>query len=138
MRDTLEISWYAEQNSMHSAAMEEHPAPQNSTSNCLQQAPSHKKYLTTTTVFFDFSLLSPATYHITKLFVEKRKYISRINVSAISVNEMEENMLLTGAEIIAEVLIEQNATTIFGYPGGAVLNIYDALYKYRDQISVTS
>lgn len=43
-------------------------------------------------------------------------------------------MLLTGAEIIAEVLIEQNATTIFGYPGGAVLNIYDALYKYQDKI----
>ncbi|MDU9376666.1 Acetolactate synthase large subunit [Methanocorpusculaceae archaeon Sp1] len=43
-------------------------------------------------------------------------------------------MLLTGAEIIAEVLIEQGATTIFGYPGGAVLNIYDALYEYRDKI----
>ena len=46
----------------------------------------------------------------------------------------EKNMLLTGAEIIAEVLIEQGATTIFGYPGGAVLNIYDALYEYRDKI----
>ena len=43
-------------------------------------------------------------------------------------------MKLTGADIIAEVLIEQGVDTIFGYPGGAVLNIYDALYKYSDQI----
>ncbi len=43
-------------------------------------------------------------------------------------------MKLTGADIIAEVLIEQGVDTIFGYPGGAVLNIYDSLYKYSDQI----
>ncbi len=43
-------------------------------------------------------------------------------------------MLLTGADIIAEVLIEQGVDTVFGYPGGAVLNTYDALYKYRDKI----
>ena len=43
-------------------------------------------------------------------------------------------MKLTGADIIAEVLIEQGVDTIFGYPGGAVLNIYDSLYKYRDRI----
>ena len=42
-------------------------------------------------------------------------------------------MLLTGAEIIAEVLLEQQADTVFGYPGGAVLNIYDALYQYPVQ-----
>lgn len=46
-------------------------------------------------------------------------------------------MILTGAEIIAEVLLEQQADTVFGYPGGAVLNIYDALYKYRDKIHHT-
>ena len=43
-------------------------------------------------------------------------------------------MLLTGAEIIAEVLIEQGVDTVFGYPGGSVLNIYDALYAYSDRI----
>ena len=43
-------------------------------------------------------------------------------------------MKLTGAQIMAEVLLEQGADTVFGYPGGAVLNIYDALYEYRDRI----
>lgn len=43
-------------------------------------------------------------------------------------------MKLTGAEIIAECLLEQGVDTVFGYPGGAVLNIYDALYKYSDRI----
>ncbi len=44
-------------------------------------------------------------------------------------------MLLTGAEIIMECLLEQGVDTVFGYPGGAVLFIYDALYKYRDRIN---
>ncbi|QNL44020.1 biosynthetic-type acetolactate synthase large subunit [Oscillibacter hominis] len=44
-------------------------------------------------------------------------------------------MLLTGAEIIVEVLIEQGVTNLFGYPGGAALNIYDALYQRRDRIT---
>lgn len=44
-------------------------------------------------------------------------------------------MLLTGAQIMMECLLEQGATTVFGYPGGAVLNIYDALYEYRDRIT---
>lgn len=43
-------------------------------------------------------------------------------------------MKLNGSEILAEVLIEQGVDTVFGYPGGAVLNIYDALYKYSDKI----
>lgn len=43
-------------------------------------------------------------------------------------------MRLTGADIFAEVLIEQGVDTLFGYPGGAVLNLYDALYKYQDKI----
>lgn len=42
---------------------------------------------------------------------------------------------LTGAEILLECLLEQNVDTIFGYPGGAVLPIYDALYKYSDRIN---
>ena len=44
-------------------------------------------------------------------------------------------MQLNGSEIIAECLIEQGVDTVFGYPGGAVLNIYDALYKYSDRIT---
>ncbi len=43
-------------------------------------------------------------------------------------------MLLTGAQIFVEVLVEQGVDTIFGYPGGAVLNIYDELYKNSDRI----
>ena len=43
-------------------------------------------------------------------------------------------MLLTGAEIIMECLLEQGVDTVFGYPGGAVLNIYDAIYEYQDKI----
>lgn len=43
-------------------------------------------------------------------------------------------MKLNGSEILTEILIEQGVDTVFGYPGGAVLNIYDALYKYRDKI----
>lgn len=44
-------------------------------------------------------------------------------------------MKLTGAEIIIKTLIEQGTTDVFGYPGGQVINIYDALYKYSDQIN---
>ena len=43
-------------------------------------------------------------------------------------------MKLNGSEIIMECLLEQGVDTVFGYPGGAVLNIYDALYKYSDKI----
>ena len=43
-------------------------------------------------------------------------------------------MKLTGAEIILECLLEQGVDTVFGYPGGSVLNIYDALYQYSDKI----
>jgi len=41
---------------------------------------------------------------------------------------------LTGADIIVECLLEQGVDTVFGYPGGAILNVYDALYKNRDKI----
>ncbi|MBR1443845.1 MAG: biosynthetic-type acetolactate synthase large subunit, partial [Firmicutes bacterium] len=43
-------------------------------------------------------------------------------------------MQLTGAEIIVECLKEQGVDTIFGYPGGTALNIYDAIYKHQDEI----
>ena len=38
-------------------------------------------------------------------------------------------MKLTGSQIFVEVLVEQGVDTLFGYPGGAVLNLYDELYK---------
>ena len=44
-------------------------------------------------------------------------------------------MKLNGSEIIVECLKEQNVDTIFGYPGGAILNVYDALYKQSDEIT---
>ena len=43
-------------------------------------------------------------------------------------------MKLNGSQILVEALLEQGVDTIFGYPGGAVLNIYDALYKNQDRI----
>lgn len=43
-------------------------------------------------------------------------------------------MKMTGAQIIIETLLEQGADTVFGYPGGSVLNIYDELYKNSDRI----
>ena len=42
---------------------------------------------------------------------------------------------LTGAEIVIQCLREQGVDTVFGYPGGAILNIYDALYKHQDEIT---
>ncbi len=44
-------------------------------------------------------------------------------------------MKLTGAEIVVRTLIEQGVTDVFGYPGGQIINVYDALYKYRDEIN---
>ena len=44
-------------------------------------------------------------------------------------------MQLTGAEIVIECLKEQGIDTVFGYPGGAILNVYDALYKHSDEIT---
>ena len=42
---------------------------------------------------------------------------------------------LTGAEIVIECLKEQGVDTVFGYPGGAILNIYDALYQHQHEIT---
>ncbi len=44
-------------------------------------------------------------------------------------------MQLTGADILIKTLLDEKVTTIFGYPGGAVLNIYDALYRHSHQIT---
>ena len=43
-------------------------------------------------------------------------------------------MKMTGAQIVLECLLEQHVDTIFGYPGGTILNVYDELYNYRDRI----
>lgn len=42
---------------------------------------------------------------------------------------------LTGSEIVIECLKEQGVDTVFGYPGGTILNVYDALYKHQDEIT---
>lgn len=44
-------------------------------------------------------------------------------------------MKLSGSQIVVETLIEQGVKDVFGYPGGQVINIYDALYEYRDKIN---
>ncbi|WP_330695453.1 biosynthetic-type acetolactate synthase large subunit [Parablautia intestinalis] len=44
-------------------------------------------------------------------------------------------MQLTGAEIVVECLKEQGVDTVFGYPGGTILNVYDALYMHREEIT---
>ncbi|WP_249029447.1 biosynthetic-type acetolactate synthase large subunit [Tannockella kyphosi] len=44
-------------------------------------------------------------------------------------------MILTGADIVVECLLEQGVDTVFGYPGGTILNVYDSLYKYQDKIN---
>lgn len=43
-------------------------------------------------------------------------------------------MQLTGAQVVIECLKEQGVDTVFGYPGGAILNVYDELYKHSDEI----
>ena len=44
-------------------------------------------------------------------------------------------MQLTGSQIVIECLKEQGVDTVFGYPGGAILNVYDQLYKHKDEIT---
>ena len=43
-------------------------------------------------------------------------------------------MLLSGSDILVRTLIEQGVDVVFGYPGGQVINIYDSLYKYQDEL----
>ena len=44
-------------------------------------------------------------------------------------------MLLSGADILVKTLIEQGCDTVFGYPGGQILNVYDSLYTHQDEIN---
>ena len=43
-------------------------------------------------------------------------------------------MLLTGSDIIIETLVDEGVDTVFGYPGGQVIPLYDALYRNKDRI----
>ena len=43
-------------------------------------------------------------------------------------------MILSGADIIVKSLIDQGIQTVFGYPGGQIIHVYDSLYKYRDEL----
>ena len=43
-------------------------------------------------------------------------------------------MKLTGAEVVLNILLEHGVDTVFGYPGGSALFLYDELYKYSDKI----
>lgn len=43
-------------------------------------------------------------------------------------------MKLRGADIVAETIIDQGVTTVFGYPGGQAIDLYDALYKVQDRL----
>ena len=44
-------------------------------------------------------------------------------------------MKLSGADIIVRTIIEQGCDVVFGYPGGQIINVYDSLYKYRDELT---
>ncbi len=67
---------------------------------------------------------------------KQRSYSGKIKRKAIkySGRKDEENMQLTGAQIVIECLKEQGVDTVFGYPGGAILNVYDELYKHSGEI----
>ena len=43
--------------------------------------------------------------------------------------------LITGAEILMRSLVDRGVTTLFGYPGGAIMPVFDALYDYRDKLN---
>ncbi len=50
-------------------------------------------------------------------------------------NMMTENQPITGAEILMRALLDEGVNTLFGYPGGAIMPVYDALYDYRDRLN---
>ena len=47
----------------------------------------------------------------------------------------EKTTTITGAETVVKSLLEEGVHTIFGYPGGAIMPVYDALYDYQDQLN---
>ena len=52
-----------------------------------------------------------------------------------SIQKRGEKMYLCGSDILVKTLIEQGCETVFGYPGGQILNVYDSLYKYQNEIN---
>lgn len=48
---------------------------------------------------------------------------------------IKNNKTMTGAEILMQALLDEGVTTLFGYPGGAIMPVYDALYDYRDRLN---
>ena len=47
-------------------------------------------------------------------------------------------MRVNGSQLVMEILLQHGVDTVFGYPGGAALNIYDALFEYSDRIKVVT
>lgn len=56
------------------------------------------------------------------------------NLTVLRRKEVQ-HMIKTGAQIVMECLLEQGVDTVFGYPGGTVIDLYDALYEYSDKIN---
>ena len=52
----------------------------------------------------------------------------------IIVGKKEDAMKISGSQVVIECLVEQGVDTVFGYPGGNILNIYDELYKNQSRI----
>lgn len=61
--------------------------------------------------------------------------MAEMNTPVMQNEKFAETRVLNGSEIVIECLKEQGVKTVFGYPGGAILNIYDALYKHQDEIT---
>ncbi len=62
------------------------------------------------------------------------KYDEELEVMKAKLRKRNETMRLSGAEIVVETLIEQGTKVVFGYPGGQVIDLYDALYTRSDRI----
>ena len=69
----------------------------------------------------------------TSLAMHHTSPVQRVGPSS-RLERKERAMQISGAQIIIECLVEQGVDTVFGYPGGAVLPLYDALYQNRDRI----
>ena len=65
----------------------------------------------------------------------RRQICGQPAVNEKTIEEKDEcEMKVTGSQLVAEILLEHGVDTVFGYPGGTALNLYDVLYEYRDKI----
>src|SRR5690606_39429979 len=62
------------------------------------------------------------------------KTLESNKVGAATEVAVETEKQLSGSQAVLEALLEENVDTIFGYPGGAIMPIYDALYDYNDRL----